>query len=321
MEKSVHVTLTGGLGNQLFQLAAGLSVFDERPINLMLDSGLGRPRRNEDGLPEIASFEFADSLVYSNITKNPWFSRKVNGYLLRMGINYKWYERAPWVRLVITSIGKFVLRNYYKENVEIICGSGLGYSKIENSEKSCSLNGYFQSYRYLENGIARSVLESMRVKVQSEELNKYKQLASVERPLVVHFRFGDYENEPLFGIPSSQYYIDSIEQAIRELDVDNIWVFSDDLNKAKAKIPHDLGASIRWINSIGNSTSQTLELMTYGSHYVIANSSFSYWSAILSKNKDARVWAPWPWFEKMPSPQDLIPPHWVTINPWDSKNS
>jgi hypothetical protein len=66
MEKSVHVTLTGGLGNQLFQLAAGLSLFKEMPINLILDSGLGRPRRNEDGLPEIASFEFNNQLIYNN---------------------------------------------------------------------------------------------------------------------------------------------------------------------------------------------------------------------------------------------------------------
>ena len=59
------VALTGGLGNQLFQLAAGLSATKKGV--LYLHWSLGKPRISESGLPEIASF---------NLPKNTYLELK-----------------------------------------------------------------------------------------------------------------------------------------------------------------------------------------------------------------------------------------------------
>jgi hypothetical protein len=58
--------------------------------------------------------------------------------------------------------------------------------------------------------------------------------------------------------------------------------------------------------------------MKYGSAYVIANSSFGWWAAYLKKDKNARVFAPSPWFANLPEPCDLFPPEWI-LTPSDFK--
>jgi hypothetical protein len=56
--------------------------------------------------------------------------------------------------------------------------------------------------------------------------------------------------------------------------------------------------------------------MRYGSSYIIANSSFSWWGAYLRKNQNAPVYAPNKWFKGMDDPDQLLPPDWriVQIN-------
>jgi hypothetical protein len=67
------------------------------------------------------------------------------------------------------------------------------------------------------------------------------------------------------------------------------------------------------IPEIDRSPAATLEVMRFGAGYVIANSSFSWWAAFLSKKPDVEVIAPQPWFQGMDEPRDLIPPNWQRI--------
>ena len=318
MSRNIHVTLTGGLGNQLFQLSAGLSLIDGVNQQIILDSGLGRPRLSSNGLPELETFSFPKNVLFRKTGATSWFYRKTNGYLLRMGVRLKWYEKPRFIREAIRKIGRLILNRYFAEEVEIITGKGLGYSELKVSDKSVNLSGYFQSYKYLEIANANKVLSKMVLKNESEELQYLIKLCKLETPLIVHFRLGDYEQEPLFGIPGDDYYQKALDCALTEIDVTNIWFFSDDIEKAKTRFSHasELNLPIRWIDSVAASTSETFELMRYGKAYIIANSSFSFWAAALSYTKQVRVWAPWPWFQKMDSPNLLIPPSWETINPW-----
>ena len=318
MSKQVHVTLTGGLGNQFFQLSAGLSMIDGVNETVVLDSGLGRPRLSSDGLPELASFSFSEKVLFKKNQRNSWFYRKTNGYLLRMGVRLKWYEKPQILRTFLKKLGRFVLTRYFKEKVDVFTGEGLGYFDLPISDKSVNLSGYFQSYKYFELGSAKEVLSKISLKSSSEELEHLINLCRLERPLIVHFRLGDYEQEELFGIPGDDYYRKALDCAITETQLSNIWFFSDDIEKAKTRFPSTskLNVPVRWINSVEDSTAKTFELMRHGAAYVLANSSFSYWAALISHTKDAKVWAPWPWFQKMDSPNLLIPPSWETINPW-----
>jgi hypothetical protein len=62
------------------------------------------------------------------------------------------------------------------------------------------------------------------------------------------------------------------------------------------------------------SQSETLELMTYASGIIGANSSFSWWAAYLAKNSDSIKIFPRPWCRSIDSfESQLLPPTWLTV--------
>jgi hypothetical protein len=59
---------------------------------------------------------------------------------------------------------------------------------------------------------------------------------------------------------------------------------------------------------------EDLRLMAAGRHFVIANSSFSWWGAFLGTHPDKQVIAPQRWFLSADHDTgDLCPPSWVRV--------
>ena len=128
-------------------------------------------------------------------------------------------------------------------------------------------------------------------------------------------RLGDYKNKAEFGIPSLKYYRNAIDFISTLIDISSIWVFSDEPDLAKQKLtPVIPNVHTRWIGNIDDSAAATLDLMRNGVGYVIANSSFSWWAAFLSHNKNAPVVAPVPWFNRNNEPKNLYPAHWKLMS-------
>jgi len=149
----------------------------------------------------------------------------------------------------------------------------------------------------------------LELKEASTFLAEHQTLAKVEKPLVVHIRLGDYKMEENFGILSEKYY-----ECLNELweggSFGKIWMFSDEPEIAIEKIPKKLRGEVRIINDKSEVPAVTLEVMRLGHGYVIANSSLSWWGAMLSKNTNPIVIPPNPWFKSMPEPKNLIPEGW-----------
>jgi len=55
-----------------------------------------------------------------------------------------------------------------------------------------------------------------------------------------------------------------------------------------------------------------IEIMKYGSGFILANSSFSWWAGFLRITHASVVVAPKPWFRNIPVSQDLVPRDWIT---------
>jgi hypothetical protein len=144
-------------------------------------------------------------------------------------------------------------------------------------------------------------------------IEEFRLLSIIERPLVVHVRLGDYLDQSEFGIPSVDYYNAAIEKLLATQKYSKIWVFSDDLEGAKLRLSLDYGVGIRFVRSDEYSSAVTLEIMRLGNGYVIANSTFGWWAAVLSKNNNAEIVAPDPWFSRIKEPVNLIPNHWTRI--------
>ena len=310
----VLLQITGGLGNQLFQLAAGLSLVPDQPTQLAIEERLGKPRGSIGGSAEIFTFDWPVPLkiVPTRAGKFSDFMSRVTGYCLRLGVIPTNLESKKFVRKSILFIASSLLSVFLKKRRKIIIGEGTGYTEFDTAIEAPYLVGYFQSYRYAE--LNRTLLSMVKVSKIGPELALLYSVAQREAPLVVHCRFGDYLLEEDFGIPSSKYYSTAIEKLLHSNDFNSIWIFSDDLEKAKEKLVLSEKLPVRWINSVDNSVASTLQAMRLGHGYVVANSSFSWWAAFLSFSNAAEVVAPKPWFKGMDDPKDLVPPNWCQLD-------
>ena len=312
--KKTIISLTGGLGNQLFQLAAGLSAAQSE--ELILEWNLGRPRLNKHGMPEIASFLLPTNVGLGRKRKKNWLAGKSTGYMLRMGFEPKSFEKFSVYFSFTRTLASIVISIYFKNFYKIFPARKHGFHVLSDGAKGNLIVGYFQSYKWAsQHGVLES-LQSLTISRDNSKLAEMKSLALIEKPLIVHVRLGDYKNETSFGILPSTYYERSIRRMWESGLYKKIWVFSDEPELAKGILTFLPSENLRWIEEIDDSASLTLEVMRYGHGYVIGNSTFSWWGAFLSVTVNAKVLAPEPWFRNLPTPEELIPPHWGREPSW-----
>ena len=306
INKTRFVSLTGGLGNQLFQYAAALYESEEKEVVLV--SSLGAPRNSIFGKPEIFSFKL-EATGFS--AKASWLVRKGAGYSLRQGLYRTKIEEIKLVRTVMFCLGEVLLSLHLRKRISLIICAGIGYSELPNPNRGQLLIGYFQSYRWASDPAVLEKLQRIELTSNSAPYREYQKIAEVEKPLVVHIRLGDYKNESDFGMLSEAYFSAAIQDQLKSEKYGAIWLFSDELEAAQQMLPKELPIKVRLIQEVDESAAATLQVMRFGHGYVIANSTFSWWGAFLSLNSDAKVIAPSPWFRNLPEPAQLIPPHWT----------
>ena len=174
------------------------------------------------------------------------------------------------------------------------------------------LRGYFQTEKYFKH-IEKEIRSDFTFK--DEILVPCKEMIeSVENPIALHVRRGDYikNAENHFNLPIEYY-----DAALGKFDDDrSVIVFSDDPLWC-----HDEGIFVddRFIISENEDNRVDLCLMSLCDDFIIANSSYSWWGAWLSANKDKTVIAPAQWFGKTGytkdhNTKDLIPNDWTIIN-------
>jgi hypothetical protein len=307
--------LTGGLGNQLFQYAAALSLTGGRGISI--ETKLGKPRVDSAGEAEIFSFKLLNTWKTSRNFNSRFFLSKVSGYKLRTGITSTRLEKISGIRQVMSFINNTLMSAAYRKRVKSISSTGVGYSDIQlSSDEVAYIVGYFQSWRWAMEPRVLNQLKLFKPLDWNTNLDYWLEMSKKEKPLIVHFRLGDYKNEDNFGIPNLKYYQDSIELAWNSGKYEKIWIFSDEIDLAKERFKINVLNDARWINTSNESSANALEIMRLGAGYVIANSSFSWWAAFLSHSENPEVIAPTPWFKNLEEPLDLIPEKWTRKAAW-----
>jgi len=312
VKSRLTISLTGGLGNQLFQLAAGLALRGSK--QLVVTPVFGNPRLNAHMEPELLSFQIPKNIKLTSANSAPYFLKKVSGYLLRIGVNPRKFEKIYFFRKLIKLFGSFLFTFYFKSPTFVKFSTGTGYYSFHSIRGNSLLFGYFQSYKWVATDEVKKQMMELVPKGNSPEVNNYELLAESEKPLVVHVRLGDYLNEKGFGNLPSSYYNEAITKALRMASFGSLWLFSDDVNEAKKILPSNITLPIRVISQVQNSTALTFQVMRLGHGFVIANSTFSWWAAYLRFNLDAKIIAPTPWFRDFPEPIALIPNEWFRVD-------
>ena len=100
-----------------------------------------------------------------------------------------------------------------------------------------------------------------------------------------------------------------------------VWLFTNDLDLIGTYISDLEDQRYRLFSSEILTSAETLQVMKFGSGYVLSNSTYGWWAAFLRKNDQAKVVVPAHWYSTLPVPYKLIPDNWLKVyNSPDSWN-
>ena len=171
------------------------------------------------------------------------------------------------------------------------------------------LKGYFQSELNFEH-CAKDIRRFFQFSPELVKELKEKHFSGLSGAPVcaVHVRRGDYVSNPnYYSLPLS-YYL----KAMARLGWMEYVVFSDDVDWCRRHMPD-------WCRFIETGSEiEDLALMSQCDHFIIANSSFSWWAAWLGETAGTRVMAPGHWFsgtfKYQHNSKDVIPDRWEKIS-------
>jgi hypothetical protein len=309
MNHTKRVILMGGLGNQLFQYSFALSLVRKYDCKVILDPNFAAIRLDETGKPELSKFNLHDNISIAETSRYPRMLTRLVGFGIRLSLQSHKRTNRVLVKILNQTLGVF-LSVHFRMKVHPFFANDNGYDHRSSKESYSIYFGYFQSYKFSESPDVKNQLSQINIRNESEGLAIFKEKAKTEQPLVVHIRLTDYKSEKNFGIPTKEYYENAITQLLQTGQYSRIWLFSDEPEEAIELLPMKHLSLVENISSLISLTADTLEVMRLGKGYVIANSSFSWWGAYLSRNSDAPIIYPDPWFSGMPTPRFLTPTSW-----------
>lgn len=291
--KMIITKLIGGLGNQMFQCAAGRRAAYVNNTSLKLDiTGY----ENQVG---ITPRKYALNIF--NIQENFASINEINKL-----------KKNTFIQKILKKIHPvFTNKSYVREKVHNFDPDIL---KISDNTY---LEGYWASEEYFKD-IEDIIRKEFTLKNKPDAINQ-KMISRIKNcdSVSIHIRRGDYVNDKktnqFHGVCDLNYYLRAIALIAKKVKSPKFFVFSDDIEWAKQNLLLKFPC-IYVEHNTGKKDYEDMRLMSYCQHNIIANSSFSWWGAWLNKNKDKIVIAPKKWFnDKSINTKDLIPDSWIKI--------
>ncbi len=273
----VIIMLSGGLGNQMFQyalycrlqeLGREVKIDDRRGF---IDDPNGRvPRLTQVfGIKyEVATVREVKDMLDSHrdiisIAKRKLFGRKSRIYREKSGL----FDEA------VLAMDNIYLDGYWQ------------------SEK------YFDS-EYVQNRLINEFAIDKKLVLTDDESRRILEQIESEESVSVHVRRGDYLNPGVVenhgGICTDDYYKRAIEYVLDKKPGAKLYFFSNDTKWTKEKYG-DLGEVVSLEGREEISDIAELLLMSRCKNHILANSSYSWWSAWLNDSTEKIVIVPSKW--------------------------
>lgn len=285
----IIVRLCGGLGNQMFQysLARALSFKDNSIIFLDISSFKGDKKRHY----ELKKFRNIDSPVL------------ISNYIL---------DRF-YIRLLILINSLFFKKSHIKIYDDLFSYK----NKIHDNSDNLELIGYWQNEKYFiefKDCIKRDYLILDEIKTSDELFLKNKILKS--NSVAVHVRRGDYVSEldtnNFHGVLSLEYYHKAISKINTLVPDAQFYFFSDDISYVKNQFGNM--PCFTYVNISKSMTDfEEMKIMKICKHFIIANSSFSWWAAWLGDFSKKLVICPKVWYSSQPFFDNVCPDSWIRM--------
>lgn len=292
---AVYVEMGGRCGNQLFHYATARYIQiknNDDKLILNFNSIFAQNKKNRGWYDVLEDFntvpyEYYDKpgTVLKNETtlveKIPVMLKSIDIWLYK---NKPREERAVKAQRFQKLLNKF---NVYWVRE--------GVTKIYPTGGKSIVTGVCESYEIFDEigDILREELQPIH-EVEDRNITLIRRITN-SNSICVSVRRGDFFNtqfEKSFGVCTVQYYYNAVDTMKKLMKDSTFFVFSDDINWCKENlrfnadtvyVPHDMPVY------------ETLRLMYTCKHFIISNSTYSWWGQYLSRNKEKIVISPSRW--------------------------
>ena len=292
----IIVKLTGGLGNQMFQYAAGRRLAEKHSTLLKLDvTGFEEYKLRRYSLHCFQCWEYI-------ATKN-----EIDNIIYQQGfVNDLKHKMFSIFKLQLSKNSNWIIEKQFNFDNQIL-----------NSPNNILLDGYWQTEKYFSDitGILqREFFVKYQQDTQSQKVaNQIKSTESIS----LHVRRTDYVQNTLtnqiHGTCDQDYYDRAVSYIGERVINPHFFIFSDEPEWARSNLKLRFPMTVVDCNDASRNY-EDLRLMSMCKHNVIANSSFSWWAAWLNPNSNKIVLAPQKWFnDNTRNTKDLIPDQWIKL--------
>ncbi len=295
----VTVFLRGGLGNQMFQYAAGLAAAKKNNADLVLDTVFLNdrfPRRNF----AYRTYDLDMFMLEPKFTRLSRISTNVPIPGLWLGID-----------LASISLGGTFGQRVIKEKQDLLFDP-----EIFHKQGDILLWGRWEDERYFTD-IAVDIRDAFTFcyPFVGEAVAIADDIHS-SNSVSVHVRRGDFAAfknvVQLMGETDLSYYERAANYIAEYVDKPKFFVFSDDIDWCKKNFTLPSSTVYVPASAAGPKAAFHLRLMSLCKHNIIANSTFSWWGAWLNANPKKIVVAPKRWYANLAS-GDIVPKHWIRV--------
>ncbi len=270
----IYVNLTGGLGNQLFQYAFARTIQDYSQDQIVASTyEITHFDKNRE--PNIKNYVLNEKVTFTD--------DKISWFLDRRGILSKTLRKLSprmYFKFINAMYGGYI---WYEDDY-------LEISLIKH--KNYYVGGYWQSEKYFKTILSELRKEFM-PKMICKKTREFEELILGSESVCMHIRRGDYFSEinRRYQVCNSDYYNNALAYILKKLSKPKIFIFSDD----KKWVEENINLTLDVVYVEDDHDYLELYLMAKCNHFIISNSSFSWWAQELSDYVDKIVIAPSKW--------------------------
>lgn len=303
--RKIILRLEGGLGNQLFQYAFARMIQHHYGGEIIFDLHTFKNDQQRD-------------LSLHHFKLNQKVKKTVTGRINQLLIFL--------VRLYVKICHILITKIFKKQEKRMKILIRLGIFKQDDSIYRNYIEGKNSMVKYI-NGNWMSenffiqvkdilIDEFQLITTIKPETKKYIGIFKSKNSVCVHIRRGDYANSTWalkLLVCDYHYYEKAMYEMTKLVENPEFYIFSNDNEDIKwIRENYHFPFQVKFIE-LNNSDYEELFLMSKCKHFILSNSSFSWWASYLSDNLNKKVIAPSKWNSGIWDMKDIYIPSWVVI--------
>jgi len=283
----IYCSIYNGIGNQLFGYALGLYLSSKYKKELVIDL----TKQNTINFQSKLGLK-KDTIRKFELDKIGFENRVIKFRLLEFTRKLKWLNKK---NMLVADFRKSHLDlGNVKNNEDIFC---IGWGDFN---------------------VVKEILPEMRAKFlpnfeTTKNFETAKNIITEKNSVAIHFRRTDFLDPKIggftIGISNGNYYQNAIQLINEKVENPFYIVFSDDVNYVKENFKIENCYIVE-----GNKGYEDLYLMSLCKHFILANSTYSFWAAILNDKTNKIVCVPEYWYNAPIRKADFIPEEWTEIS-------